>query len=596
MSNNRKKQSGNQAYRWLMGQAGSVRKWLVASIVMGLLSCVLLLIQVNLMADIIHKLVMELVPREQLLTSFILSLIVVFARACCAWGREVCGFCAGARVRANIRAMLFDKLQRLGPLVISQQACGGWTTIVVEQVEELQDFIARYLPQMVLVVFTPVVIIIAVLPMNWAVAGIFMITAPLIPVFMALVGMKAAEANRRNFKALERLGGFFLDRLQGMETLRVFRRSAQTQQELVGASEDFRSKTMDVLRLAFLSSAVLEFFASVSIALTAVYLGMSFLGYINFGDYGDGVSLYVALFLLLIAPDFYQPFRELGTYYHAKAKAVAATDSILAVMNKKEHEEHKGVSLFNNRGAIDIQANSLTVALTATQSPLLNDLSFVIRGGSRVAIVGPSGAGKTTLINTLMGFYPYQGYLSVSGQLLSDIKLSEWRSHLAWLGQLPLIVAGTVMDNIAFGREISREQAVDALTRAQGLDVLDGLPSSGLDSLLREQGGNISVGQAQRIALARAIAVPVNLLFLDEPTANLDLESEQRVLAAIQQLPKTTTVITVTHRIKQIMGMDQVLLIEGGRLVVEGDPKELVKIDGPFKAFIEGQSRSFDNA
>ena len=595
MSDNRKKQSGKQVYRWLMGQAGSVRKWLVASIIMGLLSCVLLLVQINLLASIIHKLVMELVPREQLLTSFILSLLVIFARACCAWGRGVCGFCAGVRVRAKIRKVLLDKLQRLGPLVISQQTCGGWTTVVVEQVEELQDFIALYLPQMVLVVFTPVVIIVAVFPMNWAVAGIFLITAPLIPVFMALVGIKAAEANRRNFKALERLGGFFLDRLQGMETLRVFQRSAETHQELVGASEDFRNKTMDVLRLAFLSSAVLEFFASVSIALTAVYLGMSFLGYINFGDYGDGVSLYVALFLLLIAPEFYQPFRDLGTYYHAKAKAMAAAESILAVIDKKEHEEHKGVSCFNESGAVDIQADGLTVALSDMGSPLLNDLSFVIRAGSRVAIVGPSGAGKTTLINTLMGFYPYKGYLSISGQLLSDLKLSEWRSHLAWLGQLPLIIDGTVMDNIAFGREISRAQVLDALTRAQGLDVLDNLPA-GLDSLLREQGGNISVGQAQRIALARAIALPVNILLLDEPTANLDTGSEQLVLAALQQLPKATTVITVTHRIKQIMGMDQVLLIDGGRLVVEGNPGELVRVAGPFKSFIDGKSGSFDSA
>ena len=185
---------------------------------------------------------MESATREQLITPFILSLIVVLLRAACAMGREQCGFRAGVQVRTDIRKALLDKLQRLGPLVISQQAVGGWTTVVVEQVEELQEFIARYLPQMALAVLIPVVMLIVVFPMNWTVGIIFFGTAPLIPVFMALVGLKAAEANRRNFKALERLGGFFLDRLQGMETLRLFRRGQAAQEELSKASENFRSK------------------------------------------------------------------------------------------------------------------------------------------------------------------------------------------------------------------------------------------------------------------------------------------------------------------------------------------------------------------
>lgn len=584
-----------KAYRWLMRQVLPARNWLVLSILLGVLNGVLLLVQASLLAGLMDALVMQGQTREQQVTGFLLSIAVVLLRASCAWGREYCGFQAGLQVRRDIRQALLDKLQRLGPLGVSGQAVGSWTTVVVEQVEQLQAFVARYLPQMALAALVPLVILAVVVPKNWTVALIFLGTAPLIPVFMALVGIKAAEANRRNFRALERLGGFFLDRLQGMETLRLFRRTAATQQALGDACEDFREKTMEVLRLAFLSSTVLDFFASVAIALTAVYLGMSFLGYIDFGDYGGGVSLYTAMFLLLLAPEFYQPLRDLGTFYHAKAKAIAAAESILAVMTRAEPAEHQGSQAFQGQGAVAIEARGLSVCSPTRDTVLLDQLNFRIAAGSRVAIIGPSGAGKTTLINTLMGFYPFQGQLHVSGQPLSDLALSGWRQHLAWLGQHPFIMAGTIRDNIACGRNLTSAQLLAALNRAQGLDILENLPEQ-LDSPLREQGANLSVGQAQRIALARALATPVGLLVLDEPTAALDADSERQVLAALGQISRDTTVITVTHRISQIMAMEQILMIDAGRLVAAGDPAQLIAQPGPFRTFIEGQGRSLDNA
>ncbi len=553
------------------------------------------------MASMIHQLVMENATREMLNHDFLLILLLVIIRGVCAWGREFCGFRAGASVRVEVRKLLLDKLRRLGPLVIGEKPAGSWSAIAVEQVEELQEFVAKYLPQRVLAVSIPAIMLVVAFPQSWVVGIIFLGTAPLIPTFMILVGMKAAQANRKNFQALSRLGGFFLDRLQGLETLKLFQRTRFAEEQLSGASEDFRVKTMEVLRLAFLSSTVLEFFASVSIALVAVFLGMSFLGHLTFG--GE-VTLYTGLFLLLLAPEYYQPLRELGTYYHAKAKAVGATEEILEVLSREEPEVHRGGLIIPSEAPLTIEVRALSVlgsvkteveseasaCLKNSNQYLLDQLSFTIKPGSRVGIVGSSGAGKTTLINTLMGFWNYQGDIRVAGQSLAATDLDSWRKEIAWLGQHPLIIHGTVYDNIAFGRQafgrtITPDQCLKALEKAQGMDILERLPN-GLDSSLQEQGGNLSVGQAQRIALARALVMPVRLLILDEPTASLDSASETLVLDALSAIPRDCTVITITHRINQLTAMDQILMLDKGRLVADGSPSSLIEENPQFQQFV----------
>ncbi len=557
------------------------------------------------MAGMIHRLVMESATREMLTEDFLSVLVLVIIRSACAWGREFCGFHAGASVRVEVRKLLLDKLRRLGPLVIGERPAGSWSAIAVEQVEELQEFIAKYLPQMALAVMIPAIMLVVAFPQSWVVGIIFLGTAPLIPVFMILVGMKAAEANRKNFQALSRLGGFFLDRLQGLETLKLFQRTRSAETQLADASEDFRIKTMQVLRLAFLSSTVLEFFASVSIALVAVFLGMSFLGHITFG--GD-VTLYTGLFLLLLAPEYYQPLRELGTYYHAKAKAIGATEEILEVLSREEPQAHRGGLSLPEAMPLTLEVQELSVSAVIRSSAgsesaddsenkhqlLLDRLSFKIEPGSRVGIIGSSGAGKTTLINTLMGFWNYQGQIKIAGQSLADTQLASWRKEIAWLGQLPLIIHGSVYDNIAFGRAVSHDQCLEALARAQGMDILANLPD-GLDSVLKEQGGNLSVGQAQRIALARALVLPVRLLILDEPTASLDSVSESLVLDALDAIPDECTVITITHRISQLNAMDQILMLDKGNLVADGSPSTLARESALYQQFVSMHSGSLDD-
>ena len=588
-----------KAYSWLLGQTGPARGWLLASVMLGLGGGLLLIVQAWLLADMIDQLVMSGSGREPLVRLFIWTFIVIVMRAAFAWAREVCGFKAGVMVRALVRKALLDKLTRLGPVAIAEKPAGSWSTIVVEQVEELHDFVARYLPQMALAALLPLVMVVVVFPMNWVAALVFLITAPLIPLFMALVGMKAAEANRKNFQALNRLGGFFLDRLQGLETLKLFQRIDHEHQAMGRASEDFRVKTMQVLRLAFLSSTVLEFFASISIAVLAVYLGMSFLGYLNFGGplFGDavGVSLFTGLFILLLAPEFYQPLRDLGSHYHAKARAIGASDSILDVLERHESNVPDGNQSFDSTVPLHIEARNLSVKGTAGGRLLLENLTFSIQQGERVAIVGSSGAGKTTLVNSLMGFWGYQGSLSLSGQELTSLSMESWRRQMAWLGQQPLIIHGSVYENVSFGRGLSEDEVLEALARAQAREIVDRLPQ-GLKTPLQEQGGNLSIGQAQRIALARAIARPVKLLILDEPTASLDSHNERLVLDTLESMPEDCTVITVTHRLGQLDQMDRILMLENGQLIADGDPKSLRNTSEPFKAFVAGMQESLDHA
>lgn len=273
---------------------------------------------------------------------------------------------------------------------------------------------------MALAVCVPLLIVAAVFPSNWVAALILLGTAPLIPLFMAMVGMGAADANRRNFQALARLSGHFLDRLRGMETLRIFGRGEAETESIRAASQDFRQRTMEVLRPAFLSSGVLEFFTSLSIALVAVYFGFSYLGELDFGHYGTGVTLAAGFLALILAPEFFQPLRDLGTFYHAKAQAVGAADSLKTFMETPLAHPERGDIELATKDAVSIEAHDLII--TSPEGKVLaGPLNFTTAAGQRAVLVGRSGSGKSSLLNVLSGFLSYRGSLRINGFELRDL-------------------------------------------------------------------------------------------------------------------------------------------------------------------------------
>lgn len=596
---------------WLKAQKKACGLFLKLLLWLGMISAVAMVAQAYIIATILDGViigqVIPLTDNAQTISSsvnidtytphFIALIALMLLRALLAYGRERASFEAGKRLRGHIRAAVMDKLTKLGPAFIKGKPAGSWASIVLEQVEDLQDFYARYLPQISLAGFIPVLILAAVFPINWAAGLILLLTAPLIPMFMILVGMGAADANRKNFSALARLSGHFMDRLKGLSTLKLFHRGDAELKVIASASEEFRSRTMSVLRMAFLSSAVLEFFAAVSIAVLAVYFGFSYLGHLDFGYYGahanissstdpdmGGIpfSLFTGLFILILAPEFYQPLRDMGTHYHAKAQAIGAAEALITLL---EHPEPEFVGHVRINSIETLSADNLEV-FSVDGTRLLGPLSFELKEGERLALVGPSGAGKTSLLNALLGFLPYKGHLLINGHELSALDLAHWRQHLAWLGQEPQLFHGTVRDNVALADPTLPDDTLwHLLAEANISDFVKAQPL-GLDAPVGEQSSGLSVGQAQRIALARALGQQASLFVLDEPTASLDSQSEQAVSSALNRAMAGKMCIMVTHRLDQLDQMDTILVLDKGLIVQRGDYTTLSDTNGLFQTLL----------
>ncbi|ASK70359.1 cysteine/glutathione ABC transporter permease/ATP-binding protein CydD [Shewanella bicestrii] len=607
---------------WLKSQKKACGWFVKLSVWCGMLSAIALIAQAYLIATLLDGVIVgnalqaftdgvnstpiqPAVGASDYLPHFMALIGLMLLRAILAYGRERASFEAGKRLRQQIRSAVMDKLTRLGPAFIKGKPAGSWASIVLEQVEDLQDFYARYLPQMTLAGVIPLLILIAVFPINWAAGLILLLTAPLIPLFMILVGMGAADANRKNFNALARLSGHFMDRLKGLSTLKLFYRGDAELKVIEKASEEFRSRTMSVLRMAFLSSAVLEFFAAVSIAVLAVYFGFSYLGHLDFGYYdahaqlgpnaneGLPFSLFVGLFILILAPEFYQPLRDMGTHYHAKAQAIGAAQALMTLLEHPEPDSSQ--DKLGQQIRLDKQTHLSVKDLevfSTDGSRLLGPISFELKQGEHLALVGPSGAGKTSLLNALLGFLPYKGKLLIDGVELANLDLAHWRQQLAWLGQEPQLFHGTVRENVALANpEMTDEQVWQLLEQANIHEFVRSQPL-GLATPIGEQSSTLSVGQAQRIALARALGQAAQVFILDEPTASLDSVSEQLVSRTLKAAMAGKMGIMVTHRVDQLDHMSSILVFDKGEIVQRGDFATLSTEVGLFQTMLHENTES----
>ena len=580
--------------RWLEGLSDSGGIWTRLAVVCGVMAGLAVIAQAWLIATVVQLVVMEQAGGRDILFWLASLIVIVLVRAGFLGLQELAGFHAGASVRQSVRQRLLTRLELLGPAELGQQAQGQWLTLLYEQVEKLQDFYARYRPRKQLAMVIPIFVLVAALTESWMVAVIFAVTAPLIPLFMILVGWRAAEANRQNFVALSRLGGHFLDRLQGLSTLVLFHRAAGEKDGIQLAAESFRQKTMQVLRMAFLSGTVLEFFTSIAIAVTAVFLGMNYLGYLNFGIWQSSLTLGSGLFLLLLAPEFYQPLRELGAAYHARAEAIGAAERIRYYLDEHPFENtqannHSKMQNLMPDEAVSVLFRNVSVRSKQTDRLLLDNISFSIAAGERCVLVGASGAGKTTLINCLLGFQAYSGEILINGVELGQLELTNWRSRLGWLGQNPLLVPGSVRDNLLLGLDpdsVSQADIYTALDKSHVRAFVDTMPL-GLDGEVGEGAARVSVGQAQRIALARVMIRQPQLVLLDEPTASLDQKNADLVLESLNDWLPNRTSLMVSHRFEGVKESDVIVVLESGQLKGCGRFETLAQSCAGFSALLE---------
>ncbi|KGK41583.1 hypothetical protein LH51_13635 [Nitrincola sp. A-D6] len=561
------RESTGEKSLWLKGLLGTDKRWVRLSVAAGVFAGLMLVLQAHLLARAVNETLFQGAQLSDLKGVLLILLFALLLRAASGVLKEWSGQRASVGVRSRLRTELLARLAQLGPAYSKSQRSGELSSLLMEQVEALDGFIARYLPQMALAAVIPLVILVFVLPLNWAAALIFLATAPLIPLFMALVGTRAAEANRRNFRALAQLSGYFLDVVQGLGTLKLFSRSREQQGVIAENADEFRIRTMQVLRLAFLSSAVLEFFASISIAILAVYLGFSFLGLLNFGSWGGEITLYHALFLLILAPEFYLPLRELGTHYHSKQEAIAAADRIIDLLQESEHLESGGMLELPERQP-DISLKDINFSYPGQSQPVLENFSLQVAAGECVALVGPSGVGKSTVLNLLAGFEcPQQGIVAISGVALTELSRLQWMDRVAFVSQHTTLFPGSIRDNLLMAKpQATNEQLRTACDQAAASEFIDRL-SAGLDTPVGEAGANFSGGQIQRIALARAFLKDAPVLLLDEPTASLDVASEALVLKALSRLCRGRTTLLLTHRPSTMQLADRLCVLQQGACV-----------------------------
>jgi ATP-binding cassette, subfamily C, bacterial CydD len=553
---------------WLRERIKPPRRQLALAVALGELSGILLILQTALLVQIGNAVIFRRSGLPLLLPFFGALLGVILLRVVAAWASRRAAFECASGVKRTLRMELTAHLQEIGPVALAGMRAGEIANTVVDAVEALDGYFSKYLPQRAIATLLPFTILAVIFPLDWISGLVLILTAVFLPLNMIVIGEEAHARNQRLWGRLARMSGHFLDVLQGLATVKMFGASRREAREIARISDEHRAATMSVLRIAFLSSFMLELISSVSIALVAILSGLRLLS--------GSMEFAPGYFILLVAPEYFLTLRTLGTFYHARMEAVSAADQVRNLFETgslrrtaarasdadRKRATQEPISTVPRR-ASDAAFEGVSFAYAGRT--VLDGLSFSVRPEEHVAIVGASGAGKSTLLSLLLGFItPDTGRLVVEGRDMRDLDTRAWLDRVAWLPQRPTLFHGTLRDNIRLGRLSADDREIGNAIRRACLDELVERLPAGLETRVGEGGQGLSTGQLQRVALARLFLRDPRLVLLDEPTAHLDAESERMVNAGIRTLTEGRTLILVTHR--RASSVDRVLRLTAGRV------------------------------
>jgi len=471
-------------------------------------------------------------------------------------------------IKKNLREAINKILFEDKGEIISNKKSGEISNTVIKGVEALDSYFSEYLPQLFLSALTPLLILLFVFPIDILSGVVFLVTAPIIPLLMYLIGSSAEEINRKHWKSLSRMSGHFLDVLQGITNLKMFNRAKDEIKRIVEISNSFKSSTMKVLKIAFLSAFVLELLSTLSIAIIAVEIGLRLM-------YGN-MQFESALFVLILAPEFYLPLRQLGSRYHAGLEGLAAFKSIQEILARTKSKENLVKSNLDFQNG-NIEFCKVSFSYENRNTIALNDISFTLEKGKTTAIVGESGSGKTSIINMLMRFLePNSGEISVGHNNLINISEEQWYKSVSWVSQNPHIFHKSIYENVSIANKNATEKEI--IEAAKNAFIHESIVKlkDGYNSIVGENGATLSGGEIQRIALARTFLKNAPIWLMDEPTSSIDSVYESDLLSSIKRLAKDKTVVIVAHRLNTILSADKIIVLEKGKIIGEGTHANLL--------------------
>ena len=527
----------------------------------GLATALLVLLGATLLARIVAR-AFHGASLADVAGEIVLLGIVFAGRGALAWGFEVAGRRAASTLLSELRLALAERRLRSQPTALDGAEAGEVTAAAVQGVDALEAYFARYLPQVVLACVVPLAVLLWVAPVDLQSALIMLLTLPLVPVFMWLIGLYTEQRTRERWQELRRLSTHFLDVVRGLPTLRAAGRGRAEATRIGEISERHRRATMGTLRVSFLSGSVLELAATLGVALVAVTVGVRLVG--------GGLGLQAGLTVLILAPELYLPFRRLGAEFHASADGLAVAGRILDLLDAPPAVGSRGARVPPSPAGVPVRLERVRFSYPARPAPVLDELDLELAPGETVALVGESGAGKSTVAALLLRLLePNSGCVSAGGVDLARCRADDWRRQLAWVPQHPTLLRGSVADNIRLGDTTASDARVLEAAALAGADgFIEALPR-GHDTFVGDGGRPLSAGERRRIGLARAFLRDAPLVILDEPTADLDPLSAELVADAVERVCAARTVLLIAHRPELVTRADRVVRLERGRALPE---------------------------